>query len=356
MRKRVLIMVFLFIAVFLLNAGSSNAFEFKGFGDVTYTESTASGVEGGFALGQLNFYVSQPLDDRTDVLVDFVIESEDTGEFIVDLERAQISYIFNDILKVRAGRFHNLLGYWNTAYHHGSQLQTSIDRPLFLEFEDDGGILPTHIVGLWAAGRTNTGSGVFNYGIMLGNGSKVHAAEALDPNNIGDDNGNKAISLRVGFEPNAMEGLGLGFSFYNATVSGFDATDTEVMRVKQNLIGFDVTYFAHNLELLGEYYIIKDEDDFGGGQKYSSSAYYVQAGYSIGKLTPYARFEDMSLDEDGDPYFDSTVGLDTAETERMILGARYSLSILSSIKAEARFVDDGTTNWEEYAVQWAFAF
>ena len=72
-------------------------------------------------------------------------------EVVVDVERLQIAYRWSDALRLTAGRGHTALGYWNESYHHGKLLQPTVERPEVLKFEDDGGILPVHFVGLEAA-------------------------------------------------------------------------------------------------------------------------------------------------------------------------------------------------------------
>lgn len=341
-----------FLLAFVLGAHGAWAFEFRGFGDVTFTESTKTdNDQGAFALGQLDFYATQRIDERSDVFVEVVVEADDTGEFVIDLERLQLGYLVNDYLKVRAGRFHNTLGFWNTEYHHGAQLQTTIGRPEFLEFEDDGGILPSHMVGIWATGRYRTAPATFNYGVMVGNGSKVQDG-ALDPNNASDNSGNKAVTLRLTVEPEAVSGLALGLSAGSSVVSGFSGSD-EVMRVKQRILEFDVTYFRKPFEFMAEYYMIRNKDDFGAGDSHTSSAYYVQGGYWLTeRFIPYARYEKVSVKEE-DPYF---TALGTADSNRVIAGVRYDLSLSNTVKAEVRFIDDGSQDFEEYALQWAIAF
>ena len=354
-QKKVLhILVVWGVLAFMTPNTTSFSFELKGFGDVTYTNSTERGNDkDSFSLGMLDLYASQPIDDKMDVFVELVIETDEvTGEPVTDLERFQISYIVNDALKVRVGRFHNILGYWNTAYHHGAQLQTSVDRPAFLNFEDDGGILPAHMVGLWFSGRLKTAPATVLYGVMAGNGSRVRDG-VLDPNNVSDDDKTKAASFRLTIEPSAVEGLGVGLSGNLSTINGYDSVPAKIMEVRQGVFSADVTYFAGDVEFIGEYYIINDEDKFVGSNDYSSSAYYAQGGYLIGEeFLPYLRYEKTSVDEN-DPYF--TV-LGTKDTETMIGGLRYNLSPASSLKAEVRGVDNGTDKFEEYAIQWAAAF
>lgn len=49
--------------------------------------------------------------------------------FNPEVERVIIRYDLNDYFRVSFGRYHTLINYWNTAFHHGEWLQTSISRP-----------------------------------------------------------------------------------------------------------------------------------------------------------------------------------------------------------------------------------
>ena len=55
------------------------------------------------------------------------------------------------------GRFHTPIGYYVIAYHHGMNLQTAVEKPRFLDFEDHFGIVPVHSNGLWLNGSTVVG-------------------------------------------------------------------------------------------------------------------------------------------------------------------------------------------------------
>jgi len=188
---------------------SSPAFELHGFADVSYhhdihDDAAPQENNGAFALGPVDLYVAESIGPRLDVLTEIAFESG-----IVDLERLQIGYLFSDALKVYVGRFHSPLGYWNTAYHHGAFLHTTIQRPLFLNFEDDGGILPVHTVGLMLSGRRFSAAGELSYNALVGNGSSIideAGAPVLDPNNETDPNKNKAVGFRAAFAPARLRG------------------------------------------------------------------------------------------------------------------------------------------------------
>jgi hypothetical protein len=80
---------------------------------------------------------------RWRVLGEFVL-SPDEHEF----ERLQAGFEFTDNSTLWFGRFHQPASVWNSVYHHGQFLQTSITRPAIEDWEDDAGPLPQHITGL----------------------------------------------------------------------------------------------------------------------------------------------------------------------------------------------------------------
>ncbi len=143
-----------------------------GFMDVGVGARSKGGSKG-FGLGNLDLYLTPRIGERIKGLIELNFEISDVGELDTDLERMQIGYVFSDAATVWAGRFHSPWGYWNTAYHHGQQIQTTLTRPKFLEFEDRGGIIPAHSVGMWGTGAIPAGTGKLTYDIFTGNSQRI---------------------------------------------------------------------------------------------------------------------------------------------------------------------------------------
>jgi hypothetical protein len=347
---------------------TSQAFELRGFGDVTFTKSDAassSARHGTFSLGQVDLYITQPITDRIDVLAELAVESELSGGSALDLERLQVSYRAKDWLVIRAGRFHNLLGYWNLTFHHGRQIQTTIDRPSMLEFEDKNGFLPVHLVGLWLGGYVPAGPLLLNYGIMAGNGPKITDFDTslgkggiLDPNNVSDNNGNKVVAFNLTIHPTALHNAGLGVCGNVSRIEGFDTNGLQVANIGQQILCGEAHYVTEAVELLAEYYVLFDQDELTGLGHFTNHAWYLQAAYTFaGRYVPYLRYEHISVDE-GDPYMTMLNIIDTSNT---IFGVRYNLASASSVKAEVRLVSHpapagSAEHAHEFAVQWAFWF
>jgi len=343
----------------LLAPRSSQAFELHGFADVSYHQDIhddASPQEnnGAFTIGPVDLYVAESLGPRLDVLTEIAFESG-----IVDLERLQIGYLFSDALKVSAGRFHTPLGYWNTAYHHGAFLHTPIQRPFFLQFEDEGGILPVHSVGLLLSGRRFSGAGELSYSALVGNGSSIidegtPAVPVLDPNNEMDPNKNKAVGLRATFAPAPLRGWTVGASAYDSHVLN-EGTALPALDVTQSVLGADLTFLDGPSELIAEYFLVRDKDKVATATAtHTNHLYYVQFGREFAeRMTPYARHEQMSLDE-ADPYMG---GLGAIDKRIETVGVRFRVGSQSVVKVEGRFItNDGADSHQEYGAQWAFTF
>src|SRR2546426_5386013 len=140
---------------------------FRGFTEVEYTAGDAKGRPGGFELGQFVLHLTSPLARK----VGFFGELSATpraDEYRFEVERSFIRYDYNDLFKVSAGRYHTPIGYWNTAFHHGLWLQTTVRRPEQIQF---GGVyVPVHFVGVIAEGKLPSGGLGLGYAAGVGNG------------------------------------------------------------------------------------------------------------------------------------------------------------------------------------------
>lgn len=115
---------------------------------------------------------------------------------------------------VGVGRFHSAVGYHNTAYHHSTWLQTTTGRPFLFQFEDQGGILPIHNVGLTASGRIPPGALGLHYVAEVGNGRTSRSPLNERVQNVLDENNRKAVNFAVFARPDAVRGLQAAISTY----------------------------------------------------------------------------------------------------------------------------------------------
>lgn len=298
----------------------------------------------GFNAGSLDLYLTPQIGTRVKALVELVAEFEDNNDSSIDMERIQVGYTFSDALTVWAGRFHTPLGLWNTSFHHGANLQTSITRPKLVEFEDRGGLVPVHSVGLWASGKTNLDTGKITYDGYLTNGPSIRDRK-LAINTFNDDNGNKILGFNLGYKAGGdWTGLTVGVHGFGSNVGSYSnpggLRSTTRVRARGVYFGYD----TQDWEAIGEYYSFHNAD-IGSGLSRASNASFIHVGRTFGALTPFVRYEHASLDPQ-DNYFR---GLETGRPfNRSVLGARYAIDANSSLKLElSRSRDSATTQIDE---------
>ena len=331
-----------------------------GFADVGLAAGSKGRNVGG-NVGSLDLYLTPAFGDRVKTLFELTFEVSPEGSVFGDLERLQVGYIVSDELTLWAGRYHTPVGYWNTAFHHGAQIQTSIKRPLFLEFEDLGGILPAHTVGLWATGGVKLGGGRLNYDLYAGNAPTIAVADASITGtgtlNIGL-NGARNRSATVGANlsyafKGALDGLTLGAHALTSKVA--DSLDIP-NQTRLGIYGGWLTYLEDDWEIVGELYEFRNRDLSGSSGTHTSHAGYLQAGRTFGTITPFARFERTSLDQ-SDNYF---AQLESGHSyKRIALGVRYDMNPSTALKLEAHrtsFTDRITDSYSEVRAQWAVRF
>ena len=129
-----------------------------------------------FALGQFNLFITSRLSEHVSVVAEPVLEADERNAFGFELERLLLQLTANRYFNVSVGRYHTAIGWYNTAYHHSTWLQTAVGRPFLFEFEDNGGILPIHNVGLSATGQIPSGD--FDLRYVAEVGQRPHLAFA----------------------------------------------------------------------------------------------------------------------------------------------------------------------------------
>lgn len=290
----------------------------------------------GFNVANFSLYLTPEFGERVKALMELLFEVEREGGLATDLERLQIGYTFSDAATLWGGRFHTPYGLWNTAFHHGAQIQTALSRPRFLEFEDRGGILPAHTVGAWLTGTFPGNFLRFNYDLYTGNSPTIQVdatrpapGGVLNPRVGGTDQYAATTGLRAEIAPRgALDGLKLGVSALRSNVQ--DAPFVNQTRLFT--YGPYLSYNNDQWEVLGELYRFRNRDLSGVTGTHTSTAWYVQAGYNFGRTTPYVRAERASLDQT-DNYFATLISGRSYDTTS--LGLRFDLTNSVALKFEA---------------------
>src|SRR6266513_442628 len=184
----------------------------RGFSDVTLHGSNLKGDNTSFSLGQVDLFVTSDISEKLKFLSEIVFEAGRDNSFGVDVERLLLTYSFGDFLNVGVGRFHSAIGYYNTAYHHSTWLQTTTGRPFLFQFEDQGGVVPIHNVGATASGRIPSGALGLHYVAEVGNGRSSRSPLNEPVQNVLDENNRKSVNFAVFARPDAVRGLQAGVS------------------------------------------------------------------------------------------------------------------------------------------------
>jgi len=331
--------------------GLSPKLTLHGFSDITLhadrTRGGAGGTDSSFTLGQLDFYTASHLADNLSFLGEVVFELDDKQDTVADVERVFIKYRFADSLGVALGRVHTALGYWNEAMHHGALLQPTVERPEALKFEDDGGILPVHSVGLEFGGQVPLGSWSFNYVSNLANGRGI-SREVVQGST--DSNRQKAVALKLSF---AREGAGtirFGPTIYSDVIPGDPLTPGREGEIGERILGGHFVYDGKRLQLVTEYFAMYHEDRRTDA-KFDHKAWYAILVARAGAWKPYVGVDAINFDT-GDPYFAPA----DEDLKRYLGGIRYDFNPFAALKAEARYEDRGGVKRDVLAIQTAFTF
>jgi hypothetical protein len=324
----------------------------------------SSNTAHGFTEKAIDFYLNPQISPRIRSLMEIAIETSESSQSVgIDMERLQVGYVANDALTLWVGRFHSPYGYWNTAFHHGPQIQTSIQRPKFLAFEDTYGMMPAHTVGLWASGRQAWGGGHVTYDATLGNSPRIltnggqPGTGQVDMNLLGSNNHNLSTLGNLGYEfGGSLDGLKLGVDAMRWRTTDDVAPSPNTTAVR--FVGAYGVYTESDWEVLSEYYRFSDTNVSGDGSGHRSWAAYAQVGRAFGKYTPYVRWEKARLDQ-GDNYFANLAAPIGASYRRDAGGLRYDLTSNTALKVEydnTEYLDRGLNNYNEYRFQVAVRF
>lgn len=294
-----------------------------GFGDVVYVATEREAAEG-FLLGQAVAHVSAALTSRLAFFSEISATARPAG-FGVEAERLLVRYDFADYFKLSVGRYHTPVSYWNTAFHHGLWLQTSVSRPEMIKFGSQ--LLPVHFVGALAEGSLPWTPLGLGYSVGVGNGRFSNIARAGD---AGDVNDHRAWTAALFARPSALYGLQLGASYYADRV-----TPDEAAEVDEQIVSGYVVWAREHPEVIAEYARLFHEPTTAPGESATSDAYYLQLAYRLpgaaAAWKPYARVERVLVGDD-----DLLLQPRGLDYEAAVLGVRYDFAPLAALKAEYR--------------------
>jgi hypothetical protein len=299
-----------------------------------------------FFLGDLDPLITAKLSDKGQVLADFAITSDNpSGDgFNFDIERLYAEYDFNDYFNVQAGRVDTSIGWYNNVYHNGSYFQTTVDRPSIFDYEDNGGILPTHLTGLTLSGDIPSGSLNLHYTAQVGNGRDYDLNQPVFY--ISDNNDFKAVNVELSAKPDWLTGLQFGASAYHDTL-----TTPTLPHTDQLILTTFGVYRTQLFEWMTEGVFIRQET---AGEARWTPAGYSQVSRKFGKFRPYVRME-WRLCSTDDPLW-KYIGQNQYIWGPTI-GVRYDFTPMMALKAEYEHDEQGGLSpLDQMTLQWTFRY
>lgn len=302
------------------DAAGAPRLQIQGFADVNLRASNERGRHTSFALGQLDLFLTSRLSEKFDVLSELIIEANERNEFTFEIHRLLLQYTPNDYLRLGLGRYHTAIGYFNTAYHHGTWFQTTADRPFIFTFEGKGGILPLHNVGLQATGRVPGAPWGLRYFAEVGNGRASRTPLDVPVQTALDENNRKAFNLGLFVRPKSPRGLQAGFSVYRDRLTPLNRPGIE------QTIGAGYIVFQNaRYESLNEFVLMRMTS---GGRVFNTPAFYTQFARQFGNARPFFRYQYVNVPSDNPLY------TDVGRRNGPALGVRYDLTNFAAFKAQ----------------------
>jgi hypothetical protein len=296
--------------------------QFRGFADAQYQATDRRGSHHSFAIGQFNLFITSRLSDRVSVLAETVVEAGADNRMVIDLERLLLQYAANDYFNVAIGRYHTAIGWYNTAYHHASWLQTTTNRPFLFAFESQGGVLPIHNVGISATGRIPTGPLGLHYVAEIGNGRASRSRLDETVQNVRDENNSKAVNLGLFARPDAVRGLQVGFSFYHDRL-----TPEGGPRIRQTILGAHGIYQTSRFEFLNEAMVVRHAIR-GTNRTLHTPGFYTQVSRRFRSVRPYFRYQYVNAAA-ADPMY-----WDVGRIQGPSAGVRFDFSEFAALKLQ----------------------
>ncbi len=276
--------------------------QFRGFGDVDL-QGGNSGQSNGFQLGIFNLLMTSRLSENVGFLGELVMDVSSTGMFQIEPERVLLAYRPNDYFHASLGRYHTGIGYYNNAYHHGAAfLQTATGRPLLFAFDDQGGVLPIHKIGLSLTGRIPSGPLGLNYIAEVGYGPSSHMGMDMSSSNpmmtVTDDHNGRAFNLGFIARPLPWHPAQFGFDVYHA-----DRTPMGMPSFSENIYAGHFLYQAPSFEFLNEAALIRHSSSMMG--TFNTLGFYSQLSRKCHAWRPFVRYNYLNAPE-MEPIFTTT--------------------------------------------------
>jgi len=275
---------------------------FRGFFDFDFDKGTVAqqlqypiGVPGTttFRAGEFDLFMTSQLSENLSFLSELVLATDPTNAFGLDIERFQLTYRPTKYFEISGGRFHTDIGFYNTAFHHGTWFSTATGRPFMYYFEDAGGMLPVHEVGVTTTGLIpGTGKMNLHWTAEVGNGSAEFGTPLFGDGveNFVSDRNRKDVNIAFYSKPEWADGLQFGGSYLTGDLIPANTN----LKVNQEISSAYVVFINSKWEFMNEIVLLQHQIT-DGGRSFNSPMGYTQLAYRFGKYRPYFRWQEVNI-------------------------------------------------------------
>lgn len=332
---------------------AASRIELNLFGDVSLLQ--LDGNDAAFVIGPVGFQLTARLAAHLVGRTEYVVKFAAGGATEIDLERLYLEYR-TDHWAFVAGKTHTEFGYWNTAFHHGTWLQLTKRRPRVVDFEQAGGVLPTHSTGVTASYGPKRGDSGTELLVSVGNG---HGRTLDTVQTESDNNAFKSVLVRLSAIGIGDPALRFGVNAAVDEIAAEPATVRPMLpdrAILELVTGVYLSLRDDHLMVFSETYNILHRS---GTQNWQFTGGFLLAGYRFGHFTPYAEIEARSGAGAIDPFYQPDPAIDAHITKPAnfvegTAGVRYELNTWSALKLELAAASFSDRNDYRAELNWSF--
>ena len=226
--------------------------------------------------------------------------------------------------------------------------------PLITQFEDDGGLLPTHISGLLVEGSfLPKDDSEYRYSLSIGYGPELETENILEPLDILDPGaGSHKPSFTINFlyVADTLEKKQVGLF---ANVLKIPTADKNIGEIEQSIYGIYSKWYWGKYDVISSLFFVSNDITLANKKQSGSfNAAYAQLSYQYSldwKL--YGRYE--NLDDQDDPYLNYRLQY---PDYRGLLGLRFELNSNQSTRLEFSHDVLNARTFNRLILQWNAVF
>ena len=277
----------------------------------------------GFAKNQAAGHFHLNILNRFSIINELTSTRKHGSAFLsFEVERLIARINYSDHFKLSLGRFHTPVGYWNSAFHHGGWLQTTVDRPIAMKFGSK--ILPIHFVGGLLEG--NVGSSNFSYRVGFGNARSNKINDVR--NNFNSVYDRRAAIVGAAYRSTGRHRFEAGTgALFNKAVTGGGLN-----KVDEAIFNGYFVLLSETPEIIAEYTHALHDSDLSNGHV---NSVYGQLAYRLpfagAKFKPYFRVEYIDVSRNN-----PLLGSSKLDYDGVLGGLRWDVLQNVALKAEVR--------------------